>query len=891
MAYYDGLNHAIVSVALVVPKAGVFVSEVKHLLVVTTPAEIVVLGVTFGDSTKTVCSPNKSLQTATPYVEMQLMNKPIFILNTDNVSMVSIEGTADGRIFLGGRDGALYELQYQAESNWFGRRCRKVNHSQSLVSLVVPGFLKVFSDQDSVAKLTVDDARGLVYVLYEKGGIEAWELEANGGARSIARLSPKELTQIASNALNTTDPNIFKHVTALCVLEKEEGDTQSPHLMAVTECGVRFYFTTTQQTQFNQMVPQQQQPGDPNAGGEHMHVQQSQQKATGLFLLHVRLPPGYTPNTTVGKPRNVHSAFYHRGTCLMVSTPQPDQDLLWSLSSEPFPMRGRFAESSTILPLDGQVWAMGRVKDKQLRNVTLTTLKSSQQPTKIAILTNHGIHMVSLLKPVDLLQQLLLACHGPHHEAVKAYFMEQKEHEACATSLLLACWEHVRGSEMANWAAQAFFIYGGEPSMGMQQMVPRNSLSNTSTLMSPSMSGFMDQHGNPQNTPMGYASTPYAGMRAASAIQQSLFQQTTRIQSPTGGTSPGMNHTLTGEQNVVYSAKHTGLYLHVMRVLKPLWRRRCLLSKNGQVFSSITYQDCAQVLEELMAIRRFLVEHSVASLSTSGTLYGHSTVLNHHSTFTDNGFQSPANSMVAQYGSAQQGRNGAGSALEEARMEEKRSLDALSRFIRHSCEVLALWKILCEHQFHMLMQALPKEQQGVLVNCSFRDLILLRSDTCFQLIIALINFYLNDNASVASISQKLRDDCPSLYSNEDAVSHKATEIMLLSKSVTDVEEKQERLQTALKLYKSAAPNLPLANICQQFTALGYYQVSQSKWSLLLGIQEPSHFDPLQLLLQVVQTVFLVAGPLEPLDLPQFRCDLILDHGAVLLALSQSFHVL
>lgn len=564
VAYYDGLNHAIVSVALVVPKAGVFVSDVKHLLVVTTPMEIVVLGVTFGDSTKTVCSPNKSLQNSTPYVEMQLMNKPIFVINTDNVSIASIEGTSDGRIFLGGRDGALYELQYQAESNWFGKRCRKVNHSQSLMSLVVPGFLKVFSDNDSVAKLVVDNSRSLLYVLFEKGGIEAWELEAGGGARSVARLSPKEITQIASNALKSTDPSIFKHVTAICVLDasEESGQSSAAHLMAVTECGVRFYFTTTsaaaQQPQYSPQMMGGGQAGlgmmnssDLNAaGGEHQQNAQQTQKASGLFLLHVRLPPGYTPNTTVGKPRQVHTAFYHRGTCLMVSTPQPDQDLLWSLSSEPFPMSGHFAESSTILPLDGQVWAVGRIKDKQAKNVTLATLKNTQQPTKIAILTNHGIHMLSLLKPVDLLQQLLLACNGPHHDAVKAYFQVQREHEACATSLLLACWEQLRGSEIANWAAQAFFIYGGEPTIAQptmhqqQQQLQNNNLMNRSlsstTMMS--QSGFMDHQQQQQGggAGMGFASTPYAGMRAASAIQQSLFQQTNnRVQGVASPGSPG----------------------------------------------------------------------------------------------------------------------------------------------------------------------------------------------------------------------------------------------------------------------------------------------------------------------------------------------------------------
>lgn len=145
VAYFDGLNHLIISVGLVKPKPDVFISDVKYLLIITTPIEIVVLGVTFGDSTKESPVRSISQHTATNYEEMQLMNKPIFILNTDNVAITTIVGTDDYRIFLGGRDGCLYEICYQAESNWFGKRCKKINHSQGMMSYMVPGFLKIFS--------------------------------------------------------------------------------------------------------------------------------------------------------------------------------------------------------------------------------------------------------------------------------------------------------------------------------------------------------------------------------------------------------------------------------------------------------------------------------------------------------------------------------------------------------------------------------------------------------------------------------------------------------------------------------------------------------------------------------------------------------------------------
>lgn len=141
----------------------------------------------------------------------------------------------------------------------------------------------------------------------------------------------------------------------------------------------------------------------------------------------------------------------------------------------------------------------------------------------------------------------------------------------------------------------------------------------------------------------------------------------------------------------------------------------------------------------------------------------------------------------------------------------------------HTCEVISLWKILCEHQFNLLFQALPQDEQNLLAASTFRDLILSRTDTCALFIVSLLNAYLNDNTTVGSISSKLREVCPTLYRHEDAVLYKATEILMLSKSCADSEERQNNLYMALQLCKDAAPDLPLTNICQQFTVAGYYQ--------------------------------------------------------------------
>lgn len=640
VAYFDGLSHLIVSVGLIKPKPNVFIGDVKYLLVLTTPIEVIVLGVTFGDTTKTISSPSRAFVSST-YEEMQLMNKPIFVINTDNIAISCVEGTADGRIFLGGRDGCLYEITYQAESNWFGKRCKKVNHSQGMISLVVPGFLKVFSENDAIAKIQVDNKRNLLYTLSEKGAIEAWDLSDNS-ARRITRMSQNDIANAATNVIKTVDSSVFKPVVEICVLPQSEYSTL--FLIGVTQSGVRLYFGA-----FNNFQPMM----DP-----HMQF-----RVQNLTLQHVRLPPGYTPNATCGKPRNVHSAFYSGGSMLLVSTPQQDQDILWSLSSEPFlhteltpmteTMRRLLAESSTTMHLDGQVWAVAEVKDKSALTLTYP-LKESQAAKKVILLTTQGALIVELLKPADLLQQVLLASHGAHHDAVKAFFEIHSEPESCATSLMLACMESTMGTEVNMWATQAFFRYGGEPFFFNQQQM----LQQQQQQMHP-MSGSNDP-------PRMFMSTPYAQSRPASSVQQSLMQQTQ---------FNGNNSTFQQTQqmdlfNLKFSAKHGGLYLHVARILRPIWNRKCI---DANLSSTISIQDCNQILNDLFAVRTFLEANSLSGLMKMSSAPGN--IMSPYNSFMNNS-HSVANGFTGsnQMQQHQQKR-------EEAFAEEKKSLDALFAFI------------------------------------------------------------------------------------------------------------------------------------------------------------------------------------------------------------------
>jgi len=48
-----------------------------------------------------------------PLEEMNVIPEPVFVLPTEGVTYTSVASSDNGRIFLGGKDGNLYEVVYQ----------------------------------------------------------------------------------------------------------------------------------------------------------------------------------------------------------------------------------------------------------------------------------------------------------------------------------------------------------------------------------------------------------------------------------------------------------------------------------------------------------------------------------------------------------------------------------------------------------------------------------------------------------------------------------------------------------------------------------------------------------------------------------------------------------
>jgi len=98
------------------------------------------------------------------------------------------------------------------------------------------------------------------------------------------------------------------------------------------------------------------------------------------------------------------------GNVLLVTAPGSDRDVLWCLSSDPYPFHRYLVEMQTVVPLDGIVWAMAEVQGGDMKAV-LPSISSQDSGTQGPIMTPDPPlvvrqHMESPRKYIILTQQV-----------------------------------------------------------------------------------------------------------------------------------------------------------------------------------------------------------------------------------------------------------------------------------------------------------------------------------------------------------------------------------------------------------------------------------------------------------------------------------------------------
>ncbi|KAM9820794.1 nuclear pore complex protein Nup155 [Neosynchiropus ocellatus] len=773
VAYFDGLIETILAVGFVKPTPGILQPHIEYLLVLATSVDVVVLGLSLPSSQGGL---NDSMAGG-----LQLLPEPLFSIPTDNTFILSITSTEQGRIFMAGKDGCLYEIAYQGEAGWLSQRYRKINHSKSSLSFLIPSVLQFsFSEDDPIVQIAVDNSRNILFTRSEKDVLQVYDLGADGkGMSRVATMSQSNIVSAAGNIARTIDRSAFKPIAQISVIDRSE--SSDCHLLAVTHAGVRLYFTTAPFAPPNQ---------------RNVAVRPSL-----LNLIHVRLPPGFSASSTMQKPAKVHKAIHSKGVLLMAASETEDNDVLWCINHDSFPFRKPLMETQMMSTIDGLTWAVCPINEvrptkistplnRDLIPVTdspVVVQQHNMPPQKFVLLSAKGSHIFQKLRPVDQLRHLLVSCVGGESEEIERFFKLHREEQACAAALILACSGEACNREVSLWATRAFFRYGGEAQMRFPSaMVPP---SNVGPVMSSPAPGMVPPALVTPFTPIHMTSTPMTPMTAG--------------------------------PEVIFSGKHNGICVYFARILGNIWDgslaiEDTIFQGNQTVTVLKSTVDSAQlelVIHQLAGLQEFLDKNSQISPSSLGDV---SSPANLQQRLL--GFMRPdgANSQQVQQELQRKYHT-------KAQVYEKVSLQSIQQLVHRSYQTLALWKLLCDHQFSLIMSKMPKEFQEQMKGASFKDVVSRGKELSGALITALINVYIVDNASVDAISNHLRDICPLLYSTDDSVCSKANELLQSAKQIQNKADKERTLRESLRLYQQISQHTDLPLVCSQYRQVRFYE--------------------------------------------------------------------
>lgn len=495
--------------------------------------------------------------------------------------------------------------------------------------------------------------------------------------------------------------------------------------------------------------------------------------------------------------------FCTAGTLLLVCSQTEESDMLWLLSNDGFPFQNILMEGQTSLPLDGRVWALDEIPgDERMLRLYKDSFQSMQPPlmviqhTQIAkryvLISAQGTIIVSKLRPVDHLRQLLINHNGPDNDVVKGFFNLHAEAQGIATALILACSRSIQDRQISEWATRAFFLYGGEPRLSFGQQAPNPGANQTGRNVS------MAQPFSPSFHPH-IASTPAPHNQSGGAANVNPFL------TPRGDGGFGSQSMFQPE--LIFSSKHNGLYLYFSRLVRPLWLATLVVpgsQATHHLSSTLTIDEIEWVLAQLCDLKDFMDRnsHMHSGIQGSMSLGGHPPPPPHH--------HHPGNNLHKSH--------------QEALLKERQSLLFLQQLVSHCQQVIGLWKVVCDHQVHVVAQKLGQDEQNILRGMYFRDLILSNAgkELSSRLVQAIINLYLADNASTDAISNRLREVCPALYNTEDAISSKAHEMLITAKSKSNPHERERLLREAVNMCKDIASRVNLDVLTSHLAAVHCY---------------------------------------------------------------------
>ncbi|KAL4927321.1 putative non-repetitive nucleoporin [Aspergillus undulatus] len=503
---FEDQPNSINAVKLAKPRPGVFLPSITHLLVISTTAEVILLGMQ--------CEPTPS---GSRQITLYQTGMSTSIRGLDIHVMASSDAT--GRIFFAGSsDNDVYELTYQQEEKWFQGRCSKVNHTSSRLSSLAPSLSFTQRASEQVVQMEIDDSRRLLYTLSSASTIRVFHLKADG---SVALAITKPALDIYANIGHIIASNqaLNSKVKIVSISPIPAAEASRYHLMATTATGYRIYLSATGSYSWS---------GAPNGANAPTSMQahyvktppfdnpppvyQGQSRfqpsmAASKVPIHTldpttfsaRFPPGYffcfTCQDTTQKTDT-----------LFISAPDSGRVSRSQESVVP----GKAAETGIWLSLGSRAEDIGLSSPTTPASMNPSgfgnelAVQFENPSAEVSILTNTGIHVFRRRRLVDVFAALVRNGGSGGDEGlegeIKNFIRTYGRSETLATALAVACGQGVEVStdsrlskindpDVLEFARKVFIDYGGRPTLNENAVADNSTPAVDTVVPSPRHAG------------------------------------------------------------------------------------------------------------------------------------------------------------------------------------------------------------------------------------------------------------------------------------------------------------------------------------------------------------------------------------------------------------------
>lgn len=852
---YSADEQAICAIGLAKSKPDIFIEAIQYLLVLATPVELILVG---------VCCSGRGDGTD-QYEEVTLQPLPEYTIPSDGVTMSCITCTDKGHIFLAGRDGHVYEMQYTTGSLWH-KRCRKVclttGFGSAISRWVIPNVFK-FGAVDPIIEMVIDNERHILYARTEDMKLLVFVLGSSGDGplkkiaeeRNLVNQRDAHYGTRQTSGLRMSNRSAKPSIVSIAPLSTLE--SKCLHLVAVLSDGRRMYLSTSSSSGNNSAVV--------GIGGYNNTIH----KPSCLKVVTTRPSPPLGVNSGLAfgaislasrsqsedLSLKVETAYQSVGTLVLSDSSAPTMSSLLLVNRD---LSGQSSQSGSLgtgsrslralrecvsaLPIEGRMLFVADVLPSPDTAAIVQSLYSDLDyygfensrgsyekaslklwargdlstqhilpRRRIVVFSTMGMMEVVFNRPVDILRRLLES--SLPRSMLEDFFNRFGAGEAAAMCLMLAAkivhTEDLISNVVSEKAAEAF----EDPRIvGIPQLEGSSALSNT---------------------------------RAAA-----------------GGFSMGQ---VVQEAEPVFSGAHEGLCICSSRLLFPLWELPVMIAK-GNIGSSDAMSEngviacrlsvgAMQILEnKIRSLEKFLRSRRnqrrglygcVAGLGdlTGSILYGVSSDLG-------SGDRNMARNLFGSYSwnAEPSGIRGSNkrqrpiySSAELAAMEV-RAMECIRQLLLRSGEALFLLQLLSQHHVTRLVQGFDANLRQALVQLTFQQLVCSEEgdQLAMRLISSLMEYYLGPDGrgTVDDISGKLRECCPSYYKESDYKFYLAVEYLERAASTSDPEEKESVAREAFNALSKVPESADLRTVCKRFEDLRFYEAV-----VRLPLQKAQALDP------------------------------------------------